>query len=89
MESPVDHVGSGEHNNRFDATIGVIAFFAIGNELLVVVSTVNIQASVVFECCRVGAEHTATDGVARTRTFILLCKSLRIQLQTEGRQYGQ
>ena len=67
VKGPVDQIVGRKHHQRLDLTITIFASLAVCNEFLTVVGTVDIQATVVFEGCGIGAEYAATDRIGITR----------------------
>ena len=71
MKRPVHHVVSRKDHYRLDFAVVVLALLAVLDELLVVVRTVDVKASVILQCRRVGAENVGTDGVVVARTLVV------------------
>ena len=73
VEGPVDEVVGREDDDGLDAAIAVLALLAAGNELLAVVSAIDIKTAVIFESCGVGTKDAGTDGIAVGNPFETCC----------------
>ena len=72
VEGPVHHVVGREYDDGLDITIRIVAFLAVGYELLTVVGAIDVQASVILQRRRVGTEYAGTDRVLVARPLKVL-----------------